>query len=360
MASFVGLKLKKEFEGHGAFEGEVVKFDKKDPLYPFQVKYIDGDQEDLSREELLQLLTDPVPAEEEDAPKGMKAAARSVKPSATTPTQPASKRPRRSLNKSPATTSEVASPASGRATKARGATTPKAEAKGKASAKTVKSPASTGKRKRGAATSPAVKSPSAKKTHKANTNLQISRTTGQNPRFSSTVTYNGVVYVAGEVASDTSDSSVKGQLAQCLKQVDAKLHSAGSSKSRLLRVTLVVSDISKVAEVNEAWDEWVDASQRPVRATFQGQLVDPKYVVEVIAEAAIGQAQIAEPAPLPQPEPVPVPEAEPAPEPMPEPAAEPAPEPTPEPAAEPAPQGDEKPGMDEADTEMAAADEDKV
>ncbi|KAK3278153.1 hypothetical protein CYMTET_13892 [Cymbomonas tetramitiformis] len=297
MASFVGLKLKKDFDGHGAFEGEVVKYDKKDPQYPFQVRYIDGDQEDLSREELLTLLIDPVPTEDEDAPKSMKAAARSVKPSATTPTQPASKRPRRSLNdKSPATTSEL-----GRCgeTLARAGTGSSAgvfcgEQLGDGTREQcwrILRRSSWGAGRQGSSAERILRG-------------QLGRV-----RFSSTVTYNGVIYMAGEVASDTSDSSVKGQLTQCLKQVEAKLDSAGSSKSRVLRVTLVVSDISKVGEVNEAWDEWVDAAQRPVRATFQGSLVDPKYVVEVIAEAAIGQAQIVEPepAPLPQPEPVPNP-----------------------------------------------------
>lgn len=49
--------------------------------------------------------------------------------------------------------------------------------------------------------------------------------------LSAAVEYNGVVYVAGQVAEDLSQA-VKGQTEQVLKKIDALLAAAGTSKSK--------------------------------------------------------------------------------------------------------------------------------
>eukprot|EP00854_Cymbomonas_tetramitiformis_P031148 gene31148-39094_t len=58
MASYVGRNVKKHFEGHGEFTGTVVAFDAKDHKFPYLIRYADGDQEDVSENELLKCLLD--------------------------------------------------------------------------------------------------------------------------------------------------------------------------------------------------------------------------------------------------------------------------------------------------------------
>jgi enamine deaminase RidA (YjgF/YER057c/UK114 family) len=42
------------------------------------------------------------------------------------------------------------------------------------------------------------------------------------------------------------------------------------------------------AEMNSAWDAWIDPANTPARATVEARLAAPKYLVEIMAVAAIG------------------------------------------------------------------------
>jgi hypothetical protein len=65
--------------------------------------------------------------------------------------------------------------------------------------------------------------------------------------------HGGLVWLAGQVADDTS-LDVEGQTADILRQIDALLAEAGTDKSRLLSVQIFITDITKTAETNRAWD----------------------------------------------------------------------------------------------------------
>lgn len=96
----------------------------------------------------------------------------------------------------------------------------------------------------------------------------------------------GVVYLAGQVADDTS-ADVRGQTAQVLAKIDAVLARAGSSKSNLLSATIYLKDMADFAAMNQVWDAWVAADGKPARATVQAELATPDYLVEIQAVAAV-------------------------------------------------------------------------
>ena len=96
----------------------------------------------------------------------------------------------------------------------------------------------------------------------------------------------GVVYIAGQVADDTS-ADVKGQTAQVLAKIAALLAQAGSSKSKLLSATIYLQDMADFAAMNQIWDSWVAADGKPARATVQAALASPDYLVEIQAIAAL-------------------------------------------------------------------------
>lgn len=105
-------------------------------------------------------------------------------------------------------------------------------------------------------------------------------------RLSGAVVHGGLVWLAGQVADDTS-LDVEGQTADILKQIDALLAEAGTDKSRLLSVQIFITDISKVAEMNRAWDRWMDPKSKPARATVEARLVDPGWKLEITGVAAL-------------------------------------------------------------------------
>ncbi len=106
------------------------------------------------------------------------------------------------------------------------------------------------------------------------------------PRLSRMVTYNGIAYLAGLTAADTS-ADVKGQTAQILAKIDGYLAQAGTSKSRILTAQIWLPDISTFAQMNAAWEAWIDPKAPSARATVESRLAGPQYTVEIMVTAAI-------------------------------------------------------------------------
>ena len=104
------------------------------------------------------------------------------------------------------------------------------------------------------------------------------------PRMSDIVIHNNTVYLAGQVGEGTT---VAEQTRDILAQVDAALAKAGTDKSKLLQVIIWLDDMANFAEMNAAWDAWVDPANTPARATGEAKLAAPKYKVEIIVVAAL-------------------------------------------------------------------------
>jgi enamine deaminase RidA (YjgF/YER057c/UK114 family) len=114
--------------------------------------------------------------------------------------------------------------------------------------------------------------------------MQIERM-GKGPRMSQAVIHNGVVYLSGQVANDTT-KDMAGQTQEVLDKVDALLKDAGSSAARILSATIWISDYARFNEMNEVWDRWVDKDHPPARACVEAKLAYPQYIVEIGVVAA--------------------------------------------------------------------------
>ena len=103
-------------------------------------------------------------------------------------------------------------------------------------------------------------------------------------RMSGAVIHGNTIYLAGQVGEG---ESVTDQCKSALGEVDRLLAAAGSNKSKILQTLIYLSDISYFAEMNAAWEAWVDPANTPARATSEAKLAAPKYKVEFIVIAAV-------------------------------------------------------------------------
>ncbi len=98
--------------------------------------------------------------------------------------------------------------------------------------------------------------------------------------YSAAVEYNGMVFVAGQIADDRSQQ-VQGQTQQVLDKIDAVLAMAGTGKSKLLSANVWLADIGDRDAMNAVWSAWVDPHNLPARATVESKLGTPATRVEI-------------------------------------------------------------------------------
>jgi enamine deaminase RidA (YjgF/YER057c/UK114 family) len=105
-------------------------------------------------------------------------------------------------------------------------------------------------------------------------------------RMSQAVVHGNTVYLAGQVATDFN-GTIEKQTAEVLAAVDRLLALAGTSKSRVLSVQVVLNNIADFAAMNTVYDAWIDPANPPARACIEARLAHPALKVEVIAVAAL-------------------------------------------------------------------------
>lgn len=104
-------------------------------------------------------------------------------------------------------------------------------------------------------------------------------------RLSEAAIHNNTVYLAGQIAEDTS-ADIRGQTREVLSHVDRLLTEAGSDKTCILSCQIYIKDLADFAGMNEEWDAWVPQGHTPPRATVEARLADPKWLVEITVIAA--------------------------------------------------------------------------
>tara|TARA_R110000868_G_scaffold47550_2_gene155740 strand:- start:663 stop:1010 length:348 start_codon:yes stop_codon:yes gene_type:complete len=99
------------------------------------------------------------------------------------------------------------------------------------------------------------------------------------PRWSDATVYNGVGYFV-EVAEDPS-ADMAGQMRQVFAQAEDSLLTVNSDKSRIISVTIYVTDFANFDVLNQEWEKWLPAGCAPSRACVKAELANPAYLVEI-------------------------------------------------------------------------------
>ena len=107
-----------------------------------------------------------------------------------------------------------------------------------------------------------------------------------NTRMSQSVIHGNTVYLAGQVASDSS-ANITVQTQQVLDKIDTLLAEAGREKSRILSAQIGLTRIGHFGAMNQVWDAWVVEGDAPARACIEARLASPDLLVEIGIIAAI-------------------------------------------------------------------------
>ena len=112
----------------------------------------------------------------------------------------------------------------------------------------------------------------------------ITRFPGLTPTRSRAVVHDGLVLTVA-VTPDPAPAGLYEQTVNALRRIDESLKIAGSDKSHILSAIVYIAGIKQKAEMNRAWDEWVDRANPPMRASLGVDLEHP-HLVEIVITAA--------------------------------------------------------------------------
>ncbi len=104
-------------------------------------------------------------------------------------------------------------------------------------------------------------------------------------KWSDVTVFNNMAHFVEVPADETAD--LHGQVLQVFAQAEEMLASVNSDKSRLLSVTIYVTDFANLSVLNQLWAEWLPKDCAPSRACLKVELVDPAYLVEIAFVAAV-------------------------------------------------------------------------
>lgn len=105
-------------------------------------------------------------------------------------------------------------------------------------------------------------------------------------RLSKVLVANGFAFLSGLTAKDRT-GGVEEQTKDILAQIDAYLALAGTDKTRIVTGNIWLKDIGTFAEMNAAWETWVDKSATPARATVEARLAHDDILVEIQVQAIV-------------------------------------------------------------------------
>ena len=108
--------------------------------------------------------------------------------------------------------------------------------------------------------------------------------------YSPCITVGNHIWVAGQIGTDGGDS-LKEQTTTALQKIDDLLCEAGSSKSDLMKVTVLLVDMADFSEFNNIYGSWLEGTVLPARAAYAVKELPGGAKVEIIAEAFLGSGK---------------------------------------------------------------------
>lgn len=107
--------------------------------------------------------------------------------------------------------------------------------------------------------------------------------------YSQATEFNGLIFVSGQLPIDPATGSlaeggIKAMTRQSMNNIKAILEEAGSSMDKILKTTVLVTDLGTFADVNAAYGEYF-GEQAPARACFEVAGLPKGAMIEIEAIA---------------------------------------------------------------------------
>ena len=107
--------------------------------------------------------------------------------------------------------------------------------------------------------------------------------------YSQAITHAGVVYCSGQIGLPPegvwAGTDVRTQAEAALRNLDAILNAAGSSRDRVIRATIFLASMDDFSVVNEAYAAFF-GEHRPARACVEASRLPKDALVEISCIAA--------------------------------------------------------------------------
>jgi len=108
--------------------------------------------------------------------------------------------------------------------------------------------------------------------------------------YSQATVHGDVVYVSGQLpinpaTGELSTGDVAEQTRLVMKNIDAILHAAGSGMSKILKCTILLTDMAHFAQMNEAYGAFFQA-EPPARICYQVSALPKGAIIEIDCIAA--------------------------------------------------------------------------
>tara|TARA_A100001037_G_scaffold241864_1_gene222127 strand:+ start:133 stop:549 length:417 start_codon:yes stop_codon:yes gene_type:complete len=92
------------------------------------------------------------------------------------------------------------------------------------------------------------------------------------------------IWLSGQVDVESGDD-IESQTVGTLSKIDDLLAAANSSKSDLVKVTVLMTDIGNYSKINEIYSDWLGDTIPPARAAYAVSQLPMGALVEIVCEA---------------------------------------------------------------------------
>ncbi|MEZ8626376.1 RidA family protein [Vibrio splendidus] len=107
-------------------------------------------------------------------------------------------------------------------------------------------------------------------------------------RWSDVTVFNGIASFVEVPETDTT-AGIKSQVQQIFDQAEDMMSLVDSDKSRVLSVTIYLTDFANFDALNEVWEAWFPEGCAPSRACVKAELANPELLVEMSFMVAAGE-----------------------------------------------------------------------
>lgn len=112
--------------------------------------------------------------------------------------------------------------------------------------------------------------------------------------YSQAVIHNGVLYCSGQIALDDKGTlitdTIEAETEQVLRNVDAVLAAAGTSKQNVIKCSVFVADISLFDRINAVYEAYFGLDRAPARELVQVAKLPKNANIEISVLAAVPRA----------------------------------------------------------------------